>query len=877
MKSKHLLHLLMMALLVPGIVNAQNLPANGPKTTSEQNLTVNAGTQKSWYIPFAGIAAAHYTSSQFIIPASSLNAMVGSEVNKLTFYGDVSAVNWGNATIAVYMRQVENEAFSSDELVDWSILSQVYQGTLSVTNYRMEITLQQSFTYTGDNLMIGFDLTNAGSYGEMRWYGVRTSYRSAVINIPETAQEVSNAENNNMFLPEMTFTYSVTGYPSVYPIDVNVIGSSATFTWTAPSPDVTGYAYQIKPASSTTWSEWISTDATMVECDTFSVSNAEYDFRIKALYGSEESYPTRVRFTTGCPEFVEIPFHENFDNVSGVDELQDVTALPNTNRLPDCWDYISNSQNILPSVYQYYIRGQIPHYPYANTEKNCLLFNVQSGDTQAQYAMLPMMQHIGILKLTLNARRFAANTSGVFEVGVMKDNDPTTFELITTIDPQSETYVGYEIDFTGYLGNGNRIAIRMSNPGKVCIDDINVSYTVPVPSTFIKHIESYENPQDPTWEGWYLISSPLAGDIEPADVENLLASNPVDFDLYRFEQYTIYFDAQEHGLEWENWKAIEPHYSIEPLRGYLYANRATVDLTFTGVPYYGDGKVTLKKVETLQDGGAVEFPGWNLIGNPWNSYASIGGRAYYRINAAGNEVISGTDNIPAMEAVFVIAQADGEEVTFTPTDNPTPRQAMNLALNLSYNSGKVIDRTILTFGEGSTLPKFQLNPNHTKVYIPQNGKDYAVVNAEGQGEMPINFRAAENGNYTLSFSKDNVEFSYLHLIDNMTSDDIDLLSTPSYTFKAKTSDYESRFKLVYASNSKTEGDESFGFINESGNFSVYGIEGEATLQMIDMTGRVISTDTFNGSIEKKIDITNGIYMFRLINGDNVKVQKVVVK
>ena len=229
-----------------------------------------------------------------------------------------------------------------------------------------------------------------------------------------------------------------------------------------------------------------------------------------------------------------------------------------------------------------------------------------------------------------------------------------------------------------------------------------------------------------------------------------------------------------------------------------------------------------------------------------------------------------------MEAVFVIAENNGDIETFTkiPSNQTT---GMTMALNLSSANDKVIDRTVLRFDEGSVLPKFQLNPNHTKVYIPQNGKDYAVVNAEGQGEMPINFRAAENGNYTLSFSKDNVEFSYLHLIDNMTSDDIDLLSTPSYTFKAKTSDYESRFKLVYASNSKIEGDESFGFINESGNFSVYGIEGEATLQMIDMTGRVISTDTFNGSIEKKIDITNGIYMFRLINGDNVKVQKVVVK
>lgn len=876
MKSKHLLHLLMMALLVPGIVNAQNLPANGPKTTSEQNLTVNAGTQKSWYIPFAGIAAAHYTSSQFIIPASTLNAMAGSQVNKLTFYGDVSTMNWGNATIAVYMREVENEAFPSEELVNWSNLTQVYIGSLSVTNYKMEITLPQTFTYTGDNLMIGFDLTNAGSYGEMRWYGVRTSYRSAVINIPETAQEVSNAENNNMFLPEITFNYTLIGYPRVYPVDVYVSDGTATFTWTAPSSDVTGYAYQYKPASSTTWSEWIYTTDLMAVINNLDL-NQEYDFRVKALYGSEESYPTRVRFTTGCPEFVEIPFHENFDNVSGVEPLYIPTDLLNLNhRLPDCWDYISNNQDIFPSVYQYYRRGQAPNYPYANTEKNCLMFDVQDGDAQDQYAMLPSMQHIGILKLTLNARKFAAETSGMFEIGVMVDNDPDTFEVIATIDPQSEDYAEYEIDFTGYLGNGNRIAIRMSNPGKVCIDDINVSYTVPVPSTFIKEIDPWVDGTGTVEPGgWFLISSPLYGDTDPANVQNMLNNtNPEDFDLYRFEQNTIYFDELEHGLEWENWKANS--YDLEPLRGYLYANRAGDDLTFTGVPYYGDGKVTLKKVETLQDGGAVEFPGWNLIGNPWgNNYASIT-RSYYRINDAGNEVIAGTGNVAPMEAVFVIAENNGDIETFTkiPSNQTT---GMTMALNLSSANDKVIDRTVLRFDEGSTLPKFQLNPNHTKVYIPQNGKDYAVVNAEGQGEMPINFRAAENGNYTLSFSKDNVEFSYLHLIDNMTSDDIDLLSTPSYTFKAKTSDYESRFKLVYASNSKAEGDESFGFINESGNFSVYGIEGEATLQMIDMTGRVISTDTFNGSIEKKIDITNGIYMFRLINGDNVKVQKVVVK
>ena len=56
MKSKHLLHLLMMALLVPGIVNAQNLPANGPKTESWQDLTINSNVSNyvSYYVPFSG-------------------------------------------------------------------------------------------------------------------------------------------------------------------------------------------------------------------------------------------------------------------------------------------------------------------------------------------------------------------------------------------------------------------------------------------------------------------------------------------------------------------------------------------------------------------------------------------------------------------------------------------------------------------------------------------------------------------------------------------------------------------------------------------------------------------------------------------------------
>lgn len=123
----------------------------------------------------------------------------------------------------------------------------------------------------------------------------------------------------------------------------------------------------------------------------------------------------------------------------------------------------------------------------------------------------------------------------------------------------------------------------------------------------------------------------------------------------------------------------------------------------------------------------------------------------------------------------------------------------------------------------------------SKIYVSQDGKDYAVVNAEAQDEMPLNFKAEKNGTYTLSFSHENVTFSYLHLIDNMTGTDVDLLATPSYSFDARNTDYASRFKLVFSTNDNNNDNEYFAFIS-NGNIIV---NGEGTLQIIDVLGRIV--------------------------------------
>ena len=54
------------------------------------------------------------------------------------------------------------------------------------------------------------------------------------------------------------------------------------------------------------------------------------------------------------------------------------------------------------------------------------------------------------------------------------------------------------------------------------------------------------------------------------------------------------------------------------------------------------------------------------------------------------------------------------------------------------------------------------------------------------------------------------------------------------------------------------------------------VNGEGTLQLIDMTGRIINSVEINGTqiLEKQ---TIGVYVLRIVNGNEVKTQKIVVK
>ena len=250
-------------------------------------------------------------------------------------------------------------------------------------------------------------------------------------------------------------------------------------------------------------------------------------------------------------------------------------------------------------------------------------------------------------------------------------------------------------------------------------------------------------------------------------VTNLVPTPADDMDLY-------YFDGSQVGEEWRNFKLSTNGFTDLKLeKGYLYANVGGADLEFAGntVP-------TAQREITLDFNAAAILGAWNLIGNPFTCNASVD-KAFYVLE--GTDLVSkdaGQLVLP-MQGFFVKATATGEQVVLTPTTTTKAGASLNITVS---QANAMVDNAIVSFNAGSGLEKFQLNPNHTKVYMPVEGRDYAVVSADNQGEMPVCFKAETNGTYSLDFSSKNTEFSYLHLIDNMTGNDVDLLATPSYSF-----------------------------------------------------------------------------------------------
>ena len=438
-----------------------------------------------------------------------------------------------------------------------------------------------------------------------------------------------------------------------------------------------------------------------------------------------------------------------------------------------------------------------------------------------------------------------------------------------------------------YAGNGDNVSLTLNYTGSLTsygyqasAGTLNVSvnpYTLTMPNGNVvisaiagvtREIEGYG-----TGTGkWAFIASPVNGSIAPTAVGNIF--DAAEYDLYRLNPSTV---------RWENYKSHEGNaaagFDLLNGRGYLYATKETKTLVFTGA-YDTETSKTITGLPA----------GFNLVGNPFTVNAYVN-KPYYTLNGDGSAIVAEPVGlaVPISPCYGVIVEVDGtEDVIFNTTGqfSAGPNNGgLNIALSQKGDTGRgttgreaLIDNAIVTFNEGSELGKFYFGEQSANIYLPQGGKDYAIAYSERIGEMPLNFKARKNGEYTLTVSSSlNSRFQILNLIDNLTGTTTDLLATPSYTFTAKTSDYASRFKLVFVANENDNENENENFAFLSNGNWIIANEGEATLQVIDAMGRILSSETVNGSVSKAIDRAAGVYMIRLIQGENVRTQKIVIR
>ena len=408
----------------------------------------------------------------------------------------------------------------------------------------------------------------------------------------------------------------------------------------------------------------------------------------------------------------------------------------------------------------------------------------------------------------------------------------------------------------GLNGNGNANNFACENSGYSVKVVGNEAKLVKLTSLTVN---AYTNSQ--VSDRWVFIASPVEADVNVREVTGLLTNT---YDLYRFNE-----DAD---LEWENYRSHTEGFVLENGKGYLYANNKKVTLRFIGDVY----EAASKEVDLDYTEGR-RFAGVNLVGNPFAGSAYVN-RAYYKMNANGDdiELVSDYANNPIAVCMGVIVMAEGanEKVTFSTTAPAKSSSKGNVQMTLTkagMRDNTVEDKAVVSFNEDMRLGKFIFNEEKAKLYIPQNGKDYAVASIEKQGEMPVSFKASENGSYTISFNTEDVEMGYLHLIDNLTGNDVDLLATPSYTFNAKTDDYASRFRLVFSANGNEDSD-NFAFVS-NGHIIV---NGQGTVQVYDITGRMVSSHNDVNHITTE-GMSAGVYVIRLTDGNGTKTQKIVIK
>ena len=412
-------------------------------------------------------------------------------------------------------------------------------------------------------------------------------------------------------------------------------------------------------------------------------------------------------------------------------------------------------------------------------------------------------------------------------------------------------------------------------------------------------------------------------------------------DYYYDWDYYAYFEPEYHWINFkrngnshwhEDYTTVKINYSSNGT-GADWTNESTLIkgrgyLVATKEPTYLQCSGTLNKgtVNVYVSSGAWQRKGYNLLGNPYQSYLDFDAfaqqnkalwgitdtdysTAYYFIldedqkgyikyayGASGSSYTAPRCLHPH-QGFMVIAENDmtvqfteamrnttATGVTFRGNEGMQPSYPLvNLIATEANGNRDVCTVELGRPDKGGARVQREMRISRGLVYCHYDDEDWSIAFTQpGLTEAAIRFETVEDAEFTMTWDVENGDFSYLHLIDNMTGADIDCLRATEYRFSSKTSDYASRFRLLFDYTGVEENGQD-GPSTGSGTFAFQMgdelvVNGEGRLEMIDLLGRVIKSETLDGvQSTTALPATAGVYVLRLTGKDGVRVQKMIVE
>lgn len=357
-----------------------------------------------------------------------------------------------------------------------------------------------------------------------------------------------------------------------------------------------------------------------------------------------------------------------------------------------------------------------------------------------------------------------------------------------------------------------------------------------------------------------------------------------------------------------------------PGRGYMMA---ISDTTFM----QSHGKLNNNHQGIYLTKRGADLTGWNLVGNPYHAYLDFNavaknngdvlskkdGNAFYVIYDADRYEtdayvyypMTGSEGgayagqfLHPHQGFYVLAEEEGV-LQFT-EDMTVARQSLSpddgdfdghfrgwkpkyplVNLYLSSENG-CTDVTVVEFERpdwGGARKIKELRMGNGLFYAQYNDTHYAAFFAKkGVERVPLWFEPLEDDVFTIKWETANGDFHSMYLVDNMTGTRYDMTENDSYSFQGHVGDYPSRFYITFDVTDVEEHEEdidhSFAFFDGS----QWMVTGNGELEFIDLQGRVLSRMRVSGGQSRVNlpDVASGMYLFRLTNGQETKIQKIIV-